>query len=157
MEGIWRPTHLTKYMNRHNADTSQEIRDIAQHLLSYEAAADSNSETNISAACRVLEALRRPLCTLVGVQGFRVLLARALTLGRAKVPSLTAVTINPDGSLAGFSDLNADEISTAGAVLTAQLLGLLATFMGEGLMRRILLGVWPDLTVLDTSGSGENE
>lgn len=134
------------------------MRDIAQQLLSYEAAgADSNSEMTPPAACRVLEELRQPLCTLVGVQGCRVLLARALTLATAKIPSLSAVAVKPDGSLVGLSDLNSDEISEAGIVLTAQLLGLLATFIGKSLMLRILLGVWPDLTVTDTRGSGEGE
>jgi hypothetical protein len=144
-------------MSGRDAETNQKIRSIARSLLSYESTADAGPETDIAATYRVLEALRRRLCTVVGVQGFRVLLTRALTLARARVPRLSEVTVNPDGSLTGLSALPAEEIPIAGFVLTAQLLELLATFIGEGLTLRILLSVWPDVTVLDTIGSGETE
>jgi hypothetical protein len=41
----------------------------------------------------------RPLSTLAGVEGFRSLLARALTLAKAQVPSLAAVQVKADGTL----------------------------------------------------------
>ncbi len=132
--------------------------DIARQLLSHEAARkDGNSETTIPAACRVLEALRQPLCTLMGVQGYRVLLTRALNLAKAKEPNLSAVEVKPDGSLAGLSHLTAGELSEAVVILTAQLLGLLATFIGKDFMLRILLGVWPDLTIPATNDSEKGE
>jgi hypothetical protein len=38
-------------------------------------------------------------------------------------------------------------------VLIAQLLGLLVAFIGESLMLRILLDVWPGFTIFDARSS----
>jgi len=132
------------------------MREIAQQLLAYEAAAaDDRSETASPPVGRVLDALRSPLGTLVGVQGGRVLFARALALARAKIPSLSALTVQPDGSFSGLGELNSGDVSEAGVVLTAQLLELLATFIGKELVLRILRGVWPDLFVPGARGNGK--
>ena len=144
-------------MNRHDAGISPQMRGLAQRLLSYEAAVGRSSKTDIPVACRVFEELRHPLCMLVGVQGCRVLLARALTLATSNVPSLSVVTVQSDGSLAGLSDINAGELLRAGVVLTAHLLGLLSTFIGEGLTLQILLGVWPGLPYTRDSGESEHD
>ena len=130
-----------------------KMREIAEQLILYEATAEAGSQLAASAAHRVLEALRRPLCTLVGVQGYQVLMVRALTLARVKTPILHAVTVQPDGSLSGFSEILAPEASEAGVVLTAQLFQLLTTFVGKDLTLRIFIGVWPDLTISDNRGS----
>lgn len=130
-----------------------KMREIAEQLILYEATAQAGSQLAASAAHRVLEAIRQPLYTLVGVQGYQVLMARALTLAKNKAPILSAVSIRPDGSLLGFSDLTAQEASEAGIVLTAQLLQLLATFVGNDLTLHIFMGVWPDLTISTTKGS----
>ena len=68
-------------------------RQLARRLLTYEAAAGKNSEPTESAAFRVCEKLRQPLCSLAGVAGFRSLLSRALALARAEAPSLSAVQV----------------------------------------------------------------
>ena len=130
-----------------------KMREIAEQLILYEATAEAGSQLAASAAHRVLEALRRPLCTLVGVQGYQVLMARSLTLAKVKAPVLGAVTVQPDGSLVGFSEITAQDASEAGVVLTAQLFQLLTTFIGKDLTLRIFIGVWPDLTISDNRGS----
>ena len=118
---------------------------LARRLLSYEAAVGENSE---SAASRVYEKLRQPLCSLAGAAGFRSLLTRALALARAEAPSLSAVQVGADGSLKGLDDLEPqsgkDLSKTGGAVLIAQLLGLLLTFVGEGMTLRLVQNVWPE-------------
>jgi hypothetical protein len=125
------------------------IRELAQRLLAYEVAADNPSETNSSAGLRVFEKLRRLLSTLVGSSGFRSLLARALTLAKAQDPHLSVAKIKPDGSLEGLSDVG-KQGHAAEVMLIAQLLGLLVTFIGEGLMLSLLLDAWPDLSVFET-------
>jgi len=69
--------------------------------------------------------------------GFRSLLARALTLARAEAPSLSAVQVAADGSLRGLDELasqtDKEQARDGGAILIAQLIGLLLTFVGEGL------------------------
>jgi hypothetical protein len=127
-----------------------ESRYLAQRLLTYEAVAGKNSEPAESAAFRVCAKLRRPLITLAGVAGFRSLLSRALTLARAEVPTLSAVQVAADGSLNGLNELepqtDKEQARDGGAILIAQLIGLLLTFIGEGLTLRMVQGVWPQAT-----------
>lgn len=125
---------------------SPKIRELAQQLLDYEAAIPC--EANIPAVC-VSEKLRRPLSTLMGNTGFRSLMARSLTLAKAQVPGLDAVQVTPEGSLEGLSDpSNHDQHAQTGAMLIAQLLELLVTFIGEGLMLSLVLDAWPDFTAI---------
>ena len=125
-----------------------ETRHLAQRLLAYEGVAGKNSEPAASAAFRVCERLRHPLTTLAGVDGFRSLLSRALTLARAEAPSLSAVQLAADGSLQGLDELvpqiDKDQATEGGAILIAQLIGLLLTFIGEGLTLRLVQDVWPE-------------
>jgi hypothetical protein len=135
---------------------SPKARAIAQQLLAYEAGAGNPSEAKTPAACRVSEKLRRPIGTLAGASGFRVLLSRALTLAKAQVPGLGVVQVKPDGSLEGLSELYDDQTPEAGALVIAQLLGLLGVFIGENLMLRLVVDVWPDLPAFDTEPHGES-
>jgi hypothetical protein len=123
-------------------------RHLARRLLTYEADAGKNSLPTESAAFRVCEKLRRPLCTLAGVAGFRSLLSRALALARAEFPSLNTLQVNADGSLNPLTELGPQKDNglsdEGGAILIAQLLGLLLTFIGEGLTLRLVQDVWPE-------------
>jgi len=135
-------------------------RQLARRLLTYEAAAGKNSELTESAAFRVCEKLRQPLCSLAGVAAFRSLLSRALVLARVEVPSLSAVQVGADGSLKGLDELgpqkDKDMSREVGAILIAQLLGLLLTFIGEGLTLRLVQDVWPE-TAFDDRESGKEK
>lgn len=135
-------------MNR--TGTSPETRDLAQRLLGYEAA-ERPSETEMPAAFYVCEKLRHPLSTVAGATGFRSLLVRALTLAKREAQVLDAVQVKDDGSLQGLGDIPNGEAAEGGAVLIAQLIGLLLTFIGETLTLRLLQDVWPDLPDLDIS------
>ena len=132
-----------------------ESQHLAQRLLTYEAVAGKNSEPAESAAFRVCAKLRRPLTILAGVAGFRSLLSRALTLARAEAPSLSAVQVaadgslrRADGSLRGLDELepqiDKEQARDGGAILIAQLIGLLLTFIGEGITLRLIQDVWPE-------------
>ena len=126
----------------------QESRHLAQRLLAYEAVAGESSEPAESAAFRVCAKLRRPLITLAGVDGFRSLLSRALTLAKAEAPSLSAVQVAADGSVKGLDELalqtEKEQARDGGVILIAQLIGLLRTFIGEGLTLRLVQDVWPE-------------
>jgi len=125
-----------------------QTRDLALRLLDHQNAADKTSESTELAAFRVCETLRQPLCALAGVAGFRSLLSRALTLARAEAPSLSAVQVAADGSLKGLDELasqtDKEQARDGGAILIAQLIGLLLTFIGEGLTLRLVQDVWPE-------------
>src|SRR5512133_2786039 len=126
-----------------------ETQDLARRLLAHEAMAGNTSERTEPAVFRVCEKLRPPLCALAGVAGFRSLLSRALTLAKAEAPSLSAVQVTADGSLKGLGELESqtdkEQARDGGAILVAQLIGLLLTFIGEGLTLRLVQDVWPDV------------
>ena len=134
---------------------------LARRILAYEADAGRNSEPTESAASRVCEKLRQPLCSLAGVAGFRSLLTRALALARAEAPSLSAVQVGADGSLKGLDDLapqdDKDLSKAEGAILIAQLLGLLLTFVGEGITFRLVQNVWPESAFNDRASEQERK
>lgn len=110
------------------------------------------------AVLRVSEKLRRTISLLAGSSGFRSLLTRALTLAKAQVPGLGVAQINPDGSLEGLSDLgNQDWDGGAGVILIAQLLALLVTFLGERLMRSLVLQTWPDFPALNNLKESDHD
>ena len=125
-----------------------ESRYLAQRLLTYEDVAGKNSGTTESTAFRVCAKLRQPLMTLAGVAGFRSLLSRAVTLARSEAPSFSAVQVAADGSLQDLDELapQIDKVlaGEGGAILIAQLIGLLLTFIGEGLTLRLVQDVWPE-------------
>jgi hypothetical protein len=124
---------------------SEGIGDFTQRLLAYEDVVGDPSGVNNSSAFRASEKLRRSLCILAGIHGYRTLLVRALTLAKRKAGSLSTVQVKPDGSLEGLGDLSNDQAAEAGLTLIAQLLELLETFVGGSLTRTLAHDVWPDL------------
>lgn len=131
---------------------SPEIQDLARRLLAFEAARDNSSEARADAAAQVIEELRLHLLKLAGVDGFRSLLSRALTLAKAEVPSLTLVQVRADGSLEGFDGIEGSREAGAvagqgGTVLVANLLELLVTFIGEPLTLRLVHVTWPNASM----------
>jgi hypothetical protein len=126
---------------------SSNIKQLAERLVAFEAAAQNSSKDDAHATCRVCEKLRRPLTTLTGTAGFTSVLSRALTLAKREAPALRVVQVRPDGSMEGFSS----ETAKAHPVLVAYLLKLLVTFIGEVLTTRLLTDIWPDVPALEFS------
>jgi hypothetical protein len=57
------------------------------------------------------------------------------------------VQVAADGSIKGLDELvqiDKEQARDEGAILIAQLLGLLLTFIGEGLTLRLVKDVWPE-------------
>ena len=130
---------------------SPVIQDLARRLLAFEAAHDNSSDAHVDVAVRVIEELRTHLIRLAGVDGFRSLLSRALTLTKARVPSLNMVQVGADGSLEGFDAIEqsqeAGAAMQAGILLVAHLLELLVTFIGAPLTLRLVRDKWPDASM----------
>lgn len=131
--------------------TSPETQDLARRLLAFEAAHHNSSATGVDGAARVIDELRLRLIKLAGVDGFRALLSRALTLAKAEVPSLNMVQVSADGSLEGFEGIEQShetgETGEAGKILVAHLLELLVTFIGEPLTLRLVRDQSPDASM----------
>jgi hypothetical protein len=132
-------------------------RDLAQRLIAHQGAAGNTSQPMEFAAFRVCETLRRPVCALAGVPGFRALLSRSLALARAEAPCLSAVQFAADGSLQGLDDLgrqmDKDQVREGGGVLIAQLLGLPLHFIGEAATSRLVISeVLPPFKSIPNNG-----
>jgi hypothetical protein len=123
------------------------MRHFAKRIIVYEAKADKSTHARTSTSFPVPEKLRPHMEQLMGDGGFRALLSRSLVLASAEVPWLRAVRVNSVGALEGWEELSAsprlDELLEAQVVLLAQLLGLLAAFIGENLTLGLVQRVWP--------------
>ncbi len=130
------------------------MKDLARRMLAIQAARAIEADARGDAAVRVCEQLQTPLVRLAGIAGFSSLLARALAIARVEAPALRVVSARPDGSLAGFDEIEYDpdagEFEKARVALVAHLLGLLATFIGESLTLRIAREAWPDASIDNT-------
>lgn len=117
--------------------------DLARRLVAIEAAWNEPAV----GAVRVSERLRLSLAKLAGVDGFRSLMSRALTMAKAEAPSLDRIQVLPDGSLEGFDGMERSEEEGGGVIVVAQLLGLLVTLIGEPLTLRLVRDAWPNALV----------
>lgn len=129
------------------------IQDLAQRLIALEAMCDAGSVAGRSEAVRVCERLRDPLAKFLGIDGYRSLMARALSMAKAEVPSLDPVQVQLDGSLDGICPKDAD----AAAGVLVHLLGLLVTFVGERMTLRLVLDAWPNASLGDANSSVEEQ
>lgn len=130
------------------------MRAIAKRLFSYEADENKLSGTGVVRTFVVCEKLSHPLIALCGINGFRTLLSRALALAGNGVGWLRAVHIKADASLETppeMAKLNQQQIQDGEIALAAELLGLLATFIGEPLTLSLVREVWPRALISDTA------
>ncbi len=109
---------------------------------------------------QVIDDLRPQLVNLMGIGGFRGLLARAIVLGGEEARWLRAVHVKADGSLSGLVEhatLAPGQFAEGKVVLLAQLLGALVALIGLSLTLRIVLDIWPKLSLDDLNlGNGGN-
>ena len=130
---------------------SPQNQELARRLLVFEAARANSSDAPVDVAVLVIEELRLRLIKLAGIDGFRSLLSRALTLAKAETPSLNMVHVSADGSLGGFDEIEQSQevgaATQAGIVLVAHLLELLVTFIGAPLTLRLVRDKWPDASM----------
>ena len=133
--------------------TTPTIQELARRLIALEAAREQPHEVAV-VAC---EKLRGPIAKLVGVAGFRSLLSRALAMAKSEVPSLDTAQVRPDGTLEGLEGIGRSTDAETGAVVVAQLLGLLVTFIGEPLTLGLVCDAWPNAIVNETHRRGEGQ
>lgn len=123
------------------------MRDFAERLIAYEAKANESTESTMPPAHPVIEHLRPHLAILMGDTGFRALLTRALARAEAEVPWLRAVQVKTDGTLQGFdgqpTQVDPKDAAAGSVALLAQLLALLATFIGPNMTLRLMREIWP--------------
>ena len=131
---------------------SLETQYLARRLVAVQATQDNTSAARGDVAAQVVDALRLRLVKMTGVEGFRSLLVRALTLAKVEASSLHTVQVSADGILKGFNEIAplSEEAKQAKTVLIAFLLELLVTFIGEPLTLNLVRDTWPDASMSGT-------
>lgn len=133
--------------------TSPATAELARRLLAFEASRLPPSEAQAYHAIRVCEKLRPPIAKLAGLASYCSLLSRSVALAKAKVPALGGLRVGADGTLSGFEELayhpDGNAAEQGGALLVAELLGLLVTFIGEPLALLLVRDAWPDAAMAD--------
>jgi hypothetical protein len=131
------------------------MRDLARRLL---AASQTTSDSHVQEAVLVNEKLRISLTQFAGADGFAALLRRALVLASVEVPALKGATVSPDGHLEGLEQLATSPGSVASAAagaITAHVLGLLVTFIGEPITLRLVREAWPNISPSESPAKTE--
>ena len=142
-------TRQTKYnvLMDSPSPPQRPMQDLARRLLAAEATLPCASQLPSHAAVRVCDTLRISLTRFAGADGFASLLRRALVLARAELPALQSIQIGAEGGLEGFEQLATGTGAAAAAAITAHLLGLLVTFIGEPLTLTLVREAWPDTSL----------
>jgi len=125
------------------------MRNLAERLIAYERTQNKITKTKTPPEISVFDRLRPQLATLMGNAGFRAILTRALVLSHEEVPWLRAMHVIADGTLVHVDERQAHgnrrKIAAGNVVLLAQLLGLLAVFIGDDLTLHLVRETWPKL------------
>ena len=128
-------------MNR----ATPKLRIYAERLIANEMSQHASAKSKPTAAFAVIEKLSPHFGALMGAAGFRALLSRALVLAGAEVAWLGELHVKADGSFEGLNELvartNPEQISNAGIVLLARLLGLLVSLIGDELTLQLLSNI----------------
>jgi hypothetical protein len=114
------------------------------------AASQVPSSPDARSAGLVSEGLRLTLTRFAGADGFASLLRRALALAGAEMPALRGAKVGAEGRIEGLERiLTQDDVmwQDAAVAITAQLLELLVTFIGEPLTRRMVREACPGISL----------
>lgn len=128
---------------------------LARHVLRQYAGEHAEPAALAEAAERADARLRGRLAGLIGLTGYTILVARAVRLAQAEVPTLDGITVavGTGGGLQGIRDFVAlaqanggAEAAEAGLIaILAHTIALLSTFIGEDLALRLVQDAWPEL------------
>lgn len=122
-------------------------RELAQSILQRERELGPKQKLagRIDVAERVLRRLAPGVTTLVTATGYRSLLARALRLAQVEFPALDAIRIPTSGGYLGRRPASHARATDDGLVsFIANLIALLATFIGDELTGNLIRDAWPD-------------
>jgi hypothetical protein len=118
-------------------------QELARWLLAQEMEGRPKAKTPLEGTQRVTTKLSTGMTTLVSSDGYRALLGRALYLARAEYSLL-------DGVRVGTSDFSLEGLRETGMAhealvsFLAQVIALLARFIGDDLTAKLIRQSWPD-------------
>ena len=138
------------------------FRDLSRQLLDHERRQGDAPAELVPAMEGTFRRLHEHLCNLVGEAGFQALLERAAHLTRTEAGWIESITIQPEPALTlrGLAERieseGAARVMDGLALLLANLIGLLCTFIGESLTLLLIRRIWPEVA-LEIPGSGSKE
>jgi hypothetical protein len=139
-----------------------EVHLLARTLLRQEGVGEG-TDAALLAAERVLQRLAERISPLVGTGGFHMLLQRALRRAAGERTWLERIELDRDtpwrlvGAEEAARDLAAEEAISAAETLVAELVGLIARFLGPDLAIRLVRQSYPDGAVGGDTGAGSEE
>jgi hypothetical protein len=114
---------------------SPELQSTARRLIEDAATGRDDAAAITRAAEQVFQRLHDHLAKLIGVLGFRTMLARSLKLAQARLPALKGIEVDSGGAIVGLSEALAArspaEALEGSATLLSHFLDLLAAFVGD--------------------------
>jgi hypothetical protein len=141
---------------------SDVLPDAAERLLAFEVGGElRNVEDGTAAAARIYEKLYRHLAPIVGEIGVEALFTRTVNLTKRAFHGLQEIDTKGPAEvvLRQLCDyLKRQTPATITEIVTAQIatfVGLLSTFIGEGLTWKLLRNAWPE-ALPNEPPSGEN-
>ena len=151
--------------HRERQQAIQMLRDVSLRLLRSALPAPSDdTEDILQAAELALVELGTRLSGLVGEDGYRALVARAVHLAASEFPCLNAIkpAVSPPGRLVGLPGPNsprttATEARNAAVAVLTELLWLLDEFIGRDLTRGVVQLVWPSFEESGISQHAESQ
>jgi hypothetical protein len=127
-------------------------RALARQVLRHEVGDRAEPTMLAEAADHIDARLRGRLEVLIGSTGYTILVARAVRLAQAEVPTLERVTgdAGAKGGLQGIREFalangDAGAVEAGLTAILARVIGLLVTFIGEDLAVRLVREAWPEL------------
>jgi hypothetical protein len=124
---------------------------LARRLVEHEAGGRMEVRALAEAAERVCMRLHDRLVSLVGPDGFRIMLTNAVDITRSEHSFLQAIDARAElnGCFAHLTDAvngRPPEEALAGVTrLLAEFIGLLGSFVGDTLTTRLVRGAWPEI------------
>lgn len=131
-------------------------RIIASEKLSYK----KSEQAGRPVVAVATQKLRPVLGMLMGNEGYRVLLSRALARATVEAPSLRALHLTADGALifdSASTPPDPKKLDDGSVILIAELLGLLNAFIGEALTVQFLREAWPRLSFKNNLNSDSGD
>lgn len=126
---------------------------IVRRLVSFEIGSDQDGL--IDASLRVADMLGSHISKMIGREGFRSLLLRAVKLTAGDYPTIVKIEILAGGSISPAS-VTASLKGSDVIALLCNLIDLFGTFIGSDLTLHMISVVWPHLT-LDAPDGEETE
>ena len=139
-----------------------DVLALARALL-HDQGAGRRAEEWVEAAERVLHRLAERLGPLVGAAGFRMLLQRALKRTGAERSWLAAIELDPespwrlDGAVEAAREMTPEDAASAAAALLAELVGLIARFLGADMAIRLVRQSFPEVGLGGDTETGAEE